>query len=66
MNWKHKRHKNKEPQMYKDITIKEIINRLKHTHNWKSPGIDKITDRQNLLQKSLKNLKTCLTGSQKN
>ena len=30
--------------MYKDITIKAIINTVKRTHKWKSLGIDKITN----------------------
>ena len=28
--------------MHEDITLKEIINKLKRTHKWKSPGINKI------------------------
>ena len=30
--------------MYEDLTIQEIINTFKHTHNGKSLGIDKITN----------------------
>ena len=30
--------------MYKDITTREIINTLKCTHKWKSPGKDKMTN----------------------
>ena len=29
--------------MYEDITTGEIINTLKCTHKWKTPGVDKIT-----------------------
>ena len=28
--------------MYEDITTEKIINTFKHTHKWKSSGIDKI------------------------
>ena len=34
-----------ESQMYEDITIEEIINAYKRTYKWKSPGIDKITNK---------------------
>ena len=35
-------HKSNELQTYEDITIEEIINKLKRTHKWKSPEIKKI------------------------
>ena len=35
-------HKNNEAQMCENITIQEIMNTLRRTHKWKSPGTDKI------------------------
>ena len=63
-------YKNNEALMYEDITIEKIINALKRTRKWKSPGTYKkkqnfsfttylphINKWRKLFQKSLKNLK---------
>ena len=70
-------YKNNEQQMHEDIKTGEMINTLKCTHKWKSPGLFKIrniwlhnlssppTIRTKLISEIIKESEKCMTSWQK-